>query len=512
MSQVLAMIIAQFSDTRIATKSPAGYEPVEKNVVRERLHLALRYIVKLFPSCQQIVLRHVETHFPASEESTEMHMEYVDNLLLLRGYTSLGRDILELITTKCCELDIEMQLDLEDDNDDTVREIMQDLRTENERKDEENDLAYGDDKAEDSDSDEDDSDLESVMSDDSDIKDLKRLAKIRTKIQSMDAILDKLFDLYSQELADPGSDRAAACFEEILADFVNIILVRYKSRHSQFIIFWAAQKCSDFSSRFIGALLDIITGDESRTALVKRTAVSFLAGFVSRAAQVTPEEVQTVVACLLNYIDYYRMKYEPNCQGPDLTRYPVFYALFQGLLYTFCFRWRDLVTEGPDVDRDDLVSWQNSELSWIGGLQRSLKASVHSKLNPLKVCAPGIVQEFAKLAHALNLIYVYPRIELNKSISMSSMSLSAYGAGTALRETVDQRTDERWAPLQAEFPFDPYQLPLSRRWLDKENLYLSWDSIPKPGSRMMEDDSDTDESDEDDEDEVDEDIGPEESD
>jgi RNA polymerase I-specific transcription initiation factor RRN3 len=498
MSQVIAMIVDKFADTRAPGKALEGYGPVTKATAKQWLHIALRHILELFPSCQPILLRQLESRFPASDDTTEAHLEFVDNLLLVRSYTRIGRDIIELITTKCCELDIEMQLDLEDDTDDTVREIMQDLNAAKAAKEE----AGGLDLQDDDEDDEENDDADSVLSDDSDLEEVTRLAQIRSKIQSMDSILDRLFEIYNQELADPSSTKAADCFEDILADFVNIILVRYKSRHSQFVIFWAAQKSPEFSSRFIGCLLDIITGDETRPALVKQTAVWFLAGFISRAAQVSAEEVRTVVSCLLDYIDYFRLKYEPNAQGPDITRYPVFYALFQGLLYTFCFRWRDLVIEeGSFVDRDDVMSYLNTDLCWLDGLEQRLKSCVHSKLNPLKVCAPAIVQEFARLSHALNLIYVYPRLELNKSISLSSFTFNAYATGGALRETGEQLHEDRWAPLQAEFPFDPYQLPISRRWLEKESLYITWSSLPDPCGRSGEDDSDTDE-DEDDEDEI----------
>lgn len=508
MTLVLSKIIDTFADTGSSMRAPAGYPQVKKSVVKERLHLALRYMVKLFPNCEPLLLQQIETRFPSSEDSAEQQVEYVDNLLLLREYTKLDRDILELITKRCCEIDMEMQLDLQDDTDDTVRQIMADLQAlQAERDDMEATVDEETESDEDEDDeDDDDSDADSTLSDESGLEDLTRLTKIRIKIQSMDAILDRLFMLYTQELVDVTSAKAENCFEGILADFVNIVLVRYKSRHTQFILFWAAQKAPAFSGRFIGCLLSIITGDNSHAALVKRTAVSFLAGFVSRAAQVTRDEVRTVVSCLLDYMDYFRLKFEPGCKGPDVLRYPVFYAFFQGLLYIFCFRWRDLVTNDDSsfVDPDDIASYQRTDLTWIDGLQSRLKECVGSPLNPLKVCAPVIVQEFARLAQTLDLIYVYSRLETNKSVSLSSVMSNTYSTGGALRESGAMQ-EERSAPLQAEFPFDPYLLPLSKRWLEKENLYIHWHSLPHTGGRP--DDEEDDDSEAEDSEVEEDDVG-----
>lgn len=502
MSQVLSTIVEKFTESRLPPKTIPGYPPVKRTVVKDRLHFALRYILKLFPACEPLLQGQMGNHYPSSADTSEVHLEYVDNLLRLREYTNLGRDILELVTLKCCELDIEMQLDLQDDSDETVQQIMQDIAaTEAQLAEREATSAGGLDSDEE---DEEDSDVESIMSDESDLEEIARIAKIRNKIQSMDAILDRLFSLYDRELSsDLSSADASDCFENILADFVNIILIRYKSRHSQFVIFWAAQKSPEFTSRFIGCLLDIIITDSSRTALDKQTAVAFLTGFVARAAKVNGEDVRLVFTCLLDYIEYFRKQYEQSALGPDLTRYPVFYALFQGLLYTFCFRWRDLVMveEGSFVDPDDMATYRRAELTWVDGLQGRIKACVHSKLNPLKVCAPAIVQEFARLAHALNLIYVYPRLEQNKSISLSAV---AHATPSGMFRDTGTFHEERSTPLQADFPFDPYQLPVSKRWLEQEHVYISWDSLPDPADRRQtHGDQDTDDDEEEEEDDDD---------
>ncbi len=60
--------------------------------------------------------------------------------------------------------------------------------------------------------------------------------------------------------------------------------------------------------------------------------------------------------------------------------------------------------------------------------------------------------------------------------------------------------DEKWHYLEPFFPFDPYQLPASRRMLALEDTYLAWRSIPGLSREDDEDESDGDADDCDDDD------------
>lgn len=60
--------------------------------------------------------------------------------------------------------------------------------------------------------------------------------------------------------------------------------------------------------------------------------------------------------------------------------------------------------------------------------------------------------------------------------------------------------DDLGYQLDAYFPFDPYQLPRSRRWLEGD--YVNWRGIPGLDDRDDDDDSDEAESDEDEDDDL----------
>ena len=96
--------------------------------------------------------------------------------------------------------------------------------------------------------------------------------------------------------------------------------------------------------------------------------------------------------------------------------------------------------------------------------------------------------------------YRYPQIEKNKSIQLSQFFTGSYATGGALRDTGFEFDNEKWTHLEACFPFDPFQLPVAKRWLDLQNNYVSWQPM---AVLEREDDEDSDQSDlEDDDDDV----------
>ncbi|EHL03630.1 putative RNA polymerase I-specific transcription initiation factor rrn3 [Glarea lozoyensis 74030] len=142
--------------------------------------------------------------------------------------------------------------------------------------------------------------------------------------------------------------------------------------------------------------------------------------------------------------------------------------------------WRDLLAS--PLDEEDDEEFSTHDLEWTDGIKDTLNSVIYSKLNPLKVCSPVIVAEFAKIARHLGFI------------QFSS-------AGTAaLRDVGQLNNNESWHQLEAHFPFDPYQLPISKRWVEDD--YVQWQ--PVPGLEPEEDDDSEDDDDE--EVEVDEDT------
>lgn len=491
---VLEMLVGKFNGSKLALKSCFLWDPTDPSQVRmssgrlpsypivsreqmfSRVHMALKYLLRLIPSASGTLAPTLANKFPYSDDSKKEHMIYIENLTRLIQYApELRGEIYALITEKLVKIDVQMQTDLDDLDDEVSAAIVQAISLQSGR-------VIGEaDEDEESDSDDD-----SVTSDDLDA-DTKKINEIQSSVEKMDAILNVLFASYEPYFEDPHSTIAKSFFETLLGHFRNIILPTYRSRHTQFLLFHFAQKSEYFVDTFAGECVDLAF-KSGRPVILKQSAAAYLASFVARGAHVSSQTVRLVFDFFGAQLDQIRKDNETTCRGPDLHRYGTFYATTQALLYIFCFRWRDLIILEDDEALDDDDDLQDRDLVWNDGVQALLHRTIFSKLNPLKVCAPSIVKEFARIANHLKFMYVYDRLEKNKRIRLSYNLL----AGSALRDSGvgsgATGDDESWYQLDAYFPFDPYQLPTSKKWI--ENDYVSWKGIPG----LIHDDDDDEES------------------
>ncbi|KAI0482732.1 RNA polymerase I-specific transcription initiation factor RRN3 [Xylariaceae sp. FL0804] len=483
--QVLSMLIEKFADSRPSDWAVPNYPVVGREDARERLHVALRYILQLFPAAASAAEPLLASKYPFHDESKRAHLAYVDNLLRLRKYSpELKTEIMDLIISRLVKIDVEMQMDLDDmDNRLTamVAMALKSSRVSEERDDDE---------------DSDDSDNESVSSEESEDDEYSRVKTAKESIEKMDSVLDTLFELYTPSFADPDSEEALEVFGDMLAEFSNLILPTIKSRHTQFLIFHFGQQSERLIDAFCGTCINIAF-ESQRPPVLQQAACAYLASFVARGVHVPGHVVVTIFEVLGYHLDRMRADYETSCRGPDVRRYAPFYALMQALMYVFCFRWQDLIRSAPeDVDKDDISSYLDQDIEWEPEIKDIMRRNIYSKLNPLKVCSPAIVEQYALLAHRFRFSYVYPLIEANKRVRLSQFTGGAYSDGGALRDMSFDTNDESWQQLGSYFPFDPYQLPVSKRWVEQD--YLPWRHIPGLNADEADEDSDEDELEEDD--------------
>lgn len=146
--------------------------------------------------------------------------------------------------------------------------------------------------------------------------------------------------------------------------------------------------------------------------------------------------------------------------------------MMQAIMYIFCFRWRDLA---EDVEDDSDNEQETMEYIFPDIFKKNLHLAVTSTLNPLRICTSDIVNQFAEICLRLNLLYLYPKIESNKHVRLSNTrrDIADHGMGQIER-------DLGWVGesgmLEGYFPFDPYKLPRSGRWVIDD--YLEWKGLP----------------------------------
>ena len=464
--------LRMLADNLTTTPPSSGHLPGQPHVTRStiyrRTHKALQYLVQLIPSASGNLKTVLVKGFPHQSDSRRSHVVYVQNLLKVLDYASeLRSEILALITDRLVKIDVQVQVDLEDLAEEIGEGLVQ--RIPQARPD------LLDDLEEDSDS----SDEESESDEDEDAE-VRRTKDVIKNVEKMDSIMDILFSYYDKEVSESKMNfSASSAVETLLAQFATIVLPTYRSRHTQFLLFHFVQKSSVSIDHFVGHCVHTAF-DRKQPALIRQNAAAYLASFVARGVHVPSNIVRDVFDYIGSELDRLRKDHEVVCRGPDLRRYSSFYCLVQALLYIFCFRWRDLELDPDEDDDGDLeVSFSQSH-QWKPGVKEALSANLFSKLNPLKVCSPAIADQFAKIANHLGVVYVYHILEVNKRIRLTQYSggaamVSKYGQPD--RETALSATrDDSHQHLDAYFPFDPYHLPKSKRWIEGD--YRVWAGIP----------------------------------
>ncbi|CAD6564399.1 MAG: hypothetical protein ASARMPREDX12_002648 [Alectoria sarmentosa] len=436
---------------------------VTRLTIYDRAHRALQYLLQLIPSAGRTLSSTLTNAFPHQTDSRRSHVIYVQNLLRLVEYSpELRGEVLALITERLVKVDVQVQVDLEDLAEDVGEDLVDQIRPA--RPDLMDDIEEPDmsDREEDSDEDEED-------------EEAQRAKEITKNVEKMDAILDILFSHYEQSFTGPSIEEQDGSFNILLSQFITTILPTHRSRHTQFLLFHFAQQSSEYVDTFVGTCVQI-TFDKGQPAIVRQASAAYLASFVARGMHVPSNIVRDVFDYISGELARLRREYEPDCRGPDMRRYSSFYVLVQALLYVFCFRWRDLESApDDDFEEDDLATPYGQEHQWKSGVKEALSQNVFSKLNPLKVCSTAIVTEFARIANHLSIVYVYHLLETNKRVRVLQSAGSGYGQPN--RETaLSARRDESSQHLDAYFPFDPYHLPKSKRWLEGD--YREWSGIP----------------------------------
>ncbi|MCJ1243047.1 hypothetical protein MMC30_000243 [Trapelia coarctata] len=469
LGDVLRMLVGYLAYTPSADGLSIDQPAFTRSQVHSRVHGALKFLLRLIPSASSVLSSVLTSRFPNSSDSKRAHVSFVHNLLKIIEYApELQPDILSLITERLVKIDVQVQVDLEDLAEDAGEGVVQGISDLQSRITEEIDG-------------EDDSEDDSDNSDDDDVDpDAQRAKEIMANVEKLDVILDILFSHYAPLFSETSGQAQDSALDILFFQFTTIILPTYRSRHTQFLLFHFAQTSPALIDYFVGTCVQFAF-DKSRPAIMRQSATAYLASFVTRGIHVSPSIVREVFDHIGNQLSIYRAEYEPSCRGPDRRRYSNYYSLVQALLYIFCFRWRDLEAgPGEQADNDDIPLLDDLPHMWIPGIKETLAQNIFSKLNPLKICSPAIVSEFAKIANHLGIIYVFHLLETNKRLRLSQFTGSLERDASynlPERETaLSGRKEESYQQLDEYFPFDPYHLPRSKRWIEGD--YREWKAIP----------------------------------
>ncbi|KZT24585.1 RNA polymerase I-specific transcription initiation factor RRN3 [Neolentinus lepideus HHB14362 ss-1] len=510
--------------------------PLTRRVIYERQHYLLRHLLSLIPTLPSTLQPLLLSNFPHKRQSQVAHITYIRNLLQVMDYCPEFADrILATIVDRALQIDVEIQVELEELEDlqeangqEEVFEIDPfDTVVGQEGSDGESDVE-----------DEDDIDDFSDLSSDADgeVDEVAEpevpadLRHVQDMVNKLDAILKLIFDHFNRSNAttpsapirlqtpliwsrpnspllssDPPSEplrppsletiergkaRRRSQFHALLSIFDRSIIRTFKSRYTQFLVFWYSSLDPEFSDLFQGMLVSKALLEDDQPVVTRAAAASYIASFVSRAQFVDRESTRRVVSVLCNFLKSHLdiMDAVVAQAGAILSpaqsmgTHSVFYAICQAVFLVFCFRWRDLVEE-QEVDVDELspISASTPGKKWMPELS-IVQRVITSPLNPLKVCSANVVAQFARIAQATDFIYCYTIMESNRRTEtdytssagkLVSDSRGAHSRVTAVHPAILGHSIN--AELNTFFPFDPYKLPKSASYI--EGVYREWASV-----------------------------------
>ena len=388
------------------------------------IHDTLLAVIRVSPLAAHVAINNYSKFcmpFLATPHS-HMHANYIRNLLRITNYQPDERiSILACITERLVQLDAELPLGEELFNDEEEEE-----------------------------------------------EDEVRKSRQDLCRDNLDASMKVMYEYIHENHKIMSEEAFEAFYQDFLQVFEANILPSYKTGHVQFLMFYIASLRGPTK---IVRLLDFFWKkfvSFNAPSIVRQTSIAYVASFISRAKFIDAALLRSYLKKITEWVHMYLNNLNLNSDSSyeiDLQAHGPFYAACQSVLYMLAFRHEELV-QGPKSLQD---------LSKL-----RLNRIVTCSLNPLKVCLPPVVKNFAAIARHYQLAYCETVIQKNNRLNLpivGNMSSNTSVIG-----------DARPALLDTFFPFDPYRLHLSKSYV--ADHYREYQ-----GSLLLEEDLDDDEED-----------------
>ncbi|KAI9297522.1 RNA polymerase I-specific transcription initiation factor RRN3 [Neoconidiobolus thromboides FSU 785] len=403
---------------------------IDNQQANERIHHLLQELLTLVPTAPTFLFDYLVLCFPRKRQSIIQQKLFCENLIKVINYAPyLTGQILGLMIERILKIDVEVQVEIEELQlqENNPSEVIFEMDM--------NDIKPIENNNNNNNDEEDNSDIES------DEEIVASEINITELVEKLDIMLEILF-LYLSEI-DYTTTHGHIIYTLILTSFDKLILKTFKSRYTQFIVFYLCSKNKQFADNFLGDLFKSLFSEQI-PQVTRIASAAYIGSFIARAKFCEDSYVCTTTQMLTEWLTWHL-----EAQGPNATldpnRHAIFYAATQAALYIFCFRWKLFIL---NETIDSTERWHPAVTV--------LRHIINSKLNPLKVCNEIVVEQFSNLSHQLNFMYCYPIIENNRKLYLP----------INLQGTIDK---------EGFFPFDPFKLTKSKRFILP--LYVEWESL-----------------------------------
>nr|CAD7458152.1 unnamed protein product [Timema tahoe] len=296
------------------------------------------------------------------------------------------------------------------------------------------------------------------LSQDRDMFDMEDVLSERSLAHTLDTLLAMMFRYLRSQCLDWGGMKST--YSLMLHTFEHVVLPTHATCHVQFLMFYLCSFKPVLGEAFLNALWRKVTSPHV-PPVIRQAAASVLKFTLAEMAAWIHKYIQSQDSL--------------ECANSDIRVHTVFYSVCQALFYVVAFRHGDLVQS-----KKDLTFMQSLNMAQI----------VTCRLNPLRVCLPVVVRNFAAVTRTYQLAYCYTIIEHNSRNSMPIIHTDDKGVAIA-RSTVF---------LDTFFPFDPYLLeksgkdisPLYREYeqTDMDDDHLEAEERQPQGKNQDEEDDD----------------------
>jgi len=371
----------------------------------ENAHDALQSVVKISPlAAHTAILNYGKSCMPfMMTPMIHMHTNYIRNLLKISKYLPNERiAILTLVIDRLVQLDAHLPIG---------------------------------------------EDLYDGESDDSDNEETSEI-KVRkpTKEQICRDILDQGMTVLFEFIKDysTSDSQLLSLYEDLQKVFETNVLPSYATGHVQFFMFYLCSLSSKIQEKFMDYLWKRFTSPNC-PSILRQTAIAYIASIIARAKFIEVGILRLYMKKITNWVHGYlnaRVDSGNDFNYVDVRAHGPFYAASQALLYMLAFRYEELVQGPKSIDF----------LSKLG-----LGRIVTCSLNPLKVCLPPVVKNFAAIARHYQLAYCETVIQRNNRLNLPVVGTKA--------STTSVIGEAKPALLDTFFPFDPYRLEQSKNFV-----------------------------------------------
>uniref|UniRef100_A0A0C9S8N3 TSA: Wollemia nobilis Ref_Wollemi_Transcript_4138_2773 transcribed RNA sequence n=1 Tax=Wollemia nobilis TaxID=56998 RepID=A0A0C9S8N3_9CONI len=398
-----------------------------KNEILDHVHSAIQKIAELVPTAalrlQPIILRRM----PHRIIQKDWNALYMENMLRVESSAVgeiIGSRILMAVVDRLIEIDVEIRWE-HILNEDSSKVYIFDMEMEDDDENEEDPGKPG---------------SEANV----------QLTKSSAGKQSLGEVADKMDMLMELTLnhlklcAEEG--RLPQVYDTLMHSFQSTIMNTHKSKFTQFLIFYLCSLApATCGANFASMLCDIFT-NKSRAANTRMTAAAYLASYLARAKYLPLFAVSASLKRLVEWCLQYSPQQNNEKKAINPALHGVFYSACQAVMYVLCFRLKSLM---DDPKQKLLIE------------DLPLKKILEHKLSPLKVCLPSVVEEFLRQVKAVHLFDV-----------------SEFTSSNNMLKTEESKAFGGVERLDMFFPFDPYLLRQSDRFVRPYYTFWSMVSIP----------------------------------